>query len=267
MHEKTDKPHIIYSLLELRAPFEALTLSGCMPLLRKVPKGDGQPVLIIPGFMTGDNATFVMRRYLNEQGFATYAWGQGRNPGLRFDIYEKLEQQIEEIYEAEGQKVSIVGWSLGGLYARILGHKLPSKVRQVITLGSPFALNNTFATDEVGVSGPVIKLYERLNPNLKTDPLVNGEPIWETPPPVPSTAIYSEDDGIASWRYCVDNVAERAENIRIFGSHMGLTHNPFAFYAIADRLSQPMQKWQPFEAKGYMRFFYGSAKQERATNN
>lgn len=266
MPDKNEKPNLAYSLLELRAPLEALSLSACMPILKKAPKGDGQPVLVLPGFMTGDNATFVLRRYLTEQGFSTHAWEQGRNPGLRDDIYRRLEKHVEEIYESHGQKVSVVGWSLGGLYARTLGHRIHSKIRQVITLGSPFALNNTFSTDEVGVSGPVLKLYERLNPNLKDDPLVNGDPIWENPPPVPSTAIYSEDDGVASWRYCVDNVAERTENIRIFGSHMGLTHNPFVLYALADRLAQPMNKWQPFEVKGYKRVFYGQPKQQRKVN-
>lgn len=263
MNAMTEKPKLAYSLLEMRAPLEALTTTALMSVLKKAPKGDGQPVLVLPGFMTGDRATFVLRRYLNEQGFSTHAWKQGRNPGLREDIFHNLVDYVEDIYQTHGQKVSLVGWSLGGIYARTLGHKLGDKIRQVITVGSPFALNNTFATDDIGVSGPVMRLYERLNPNLKEDPLVNGEPIWENPPPVPSTAIYSQEDGVASWKYCVDDVSERAENIRIHGSHMGLTHNPLVLYALADRLSQPHNQWKPFEASGYRRYFYYQPKTAR----
>ncbi len=263
MAEAFKKPHMAYSLLELRAPLEAISLSASMRILKKAPKGDGQPVLVLPGFMTGDRATFVLRRYLNEQGFSTHAWGQGTNPGLREDIYQNLEEHVEKIYNTHGQKVSIVGWSLGGLYARCLGHRLSSKIRQVITIGSPFAINSSFAPDDLAISGPVLKLYERLNPNVADDPLVTGEPIWENPPPVPSTAIYSEDDGVASWHYCVDDVSERTENIRIFGSHMGLTHNPFVLYALADRLAQPLNKWKHFDINGYKRVFYCQPKQQR----
>lgn len=259
-----DKPLLGYSLLELRAPLEALSLAATMPLIKKAPMGDGQPVLVIPGFMTGDHATYFLRKYLNEQGFSTHGWEQGRNPGLQQEIYDRLEEHVLDIYQKHGRKVSIVGWSLGGLYARTLGHKYADKIRQIITLGSPFALNNSFSTDDIDVSGPVIKLYERLNPNLATDTLVNGEPIWENPPPVPSTAIYSAEDGIASWRYCIDEISERAENIRVLGSHMGLTHNPMVLYALADRLAQPSNEWKAFDASGYRKFFYFPPKTSRA---
>ena len=259
------KPHLAYALLEFRAPMEALALSVLLPLLKKAPQGDGQPVLVLPGFMTGDNATFMLRRYLEEQGFSTLAWELGRNPGLRQDVYLSLERRVDDIYAKYGQKVSIVGWSLGGLYARILGHRLSSKVRQVITIGTPFALDSKVSMDEVAVSGPILKLYHKMNPNIEADSLVNGEPVWESPPPVPSSAIYSEDDGVASWRYCIDDVAERTENIRIVGSHMGLTHNPLVLYALADRLAQPVNQWRPFHANGYFRFFYLRSQQQRVS--
>ena len=255
----TEKPRLAYSLLEMRAPFEALSLAALMPLLKKAPKGDGQPVLVLPGFMTGDSATFVLRRFLAEQGFTTHAWKQGRNPGLREDIYNNLEEYVKELYQSYGQKISLVGWSLGGIYARTLGHNLSDMVCQVITLGSPFGLNNNISRDDVAVSGAVMKLYERLNPNLYEDKLVNGVPIWETPPPVPSTAIYSAEDGVACWKYCIDDVAERTENIRIFGSHMGLTHNPLVLYALTERLAQPQGQWQHFRPQGIRKFFYRQA--------
>ena len=250
------RPSALCSLLELRAPVEAISLLPSMPLLKNAPKGDSQPVLVLPGFMTGDNATFILRRFLAGQGFTIYPWGQGRNPGLQEKIYNNLELLVEKIYMERGQKVSIVGWSLGGLYARTLGHKVPHFISKVITLGSPFALNASYDTSKVGVSSPIVKLYEQLNPNLREDKLVNGDPIWEQPPPMPSTSIYSQSDGIASWKYCVDEIDGFTENIKIQGSHCGLTHNPFTLYVLSERLSQAEGKWQPFDKKWYHRMLF-----------
>ena len=261
---KHHKPHLLCSLLELRAPLEAMTLMATMPLLKKAPLGDGQPVLVIPGFMTGDGATYILRRYLKQQGLVAYPWEQGRNPGLRLEIYQNLEKRIDELYSRHGRAVSVVGWSLGGLYARVLGHKMPGKIRQVITLGSPFAINSSISTEEVGVSGPVVKLYEKLNPDNEHDKLASGEPFWENPPPVPSTAIYSENDGIASWCYCIDDTSERVENISVFGSHMGLTHNPLVLYVLAERLSQPERFWKPFKPHGINNLLFAKPRKQRA---
>lgn len=244
------------SLLELRAPLEAVTLLPILPLLQCAPKGDGQPVLILPGFMTGDGSTYILRRFLDKQGFKTYPWGQGRNPGLQEVIYSNLEQLVEKIYLECGQKVSIVGWSLGGIYARALGHKVPRFISNIITLGSPFALNSSYSTDEVGVSSTIVKLYERLNPNIKDDNLVNGEPIWEEAPPVPSSSIFSKNDGIASWKYCIDDIGATTENIKIAGSHSGLTHNPMVLYILSERLSQREGHWKPFNKKWYHRLLF-----------
>jgi pimeloyl-ACP methyl ester carboxylesterase len=248
----TDSPahHMSFAsaLMELRAPIEALMLVPSLPLLHRLaPKGDGQPVLVIPGFLATDNSTYILRRYLKKQNFNVYSWELGRNPGLRDDIYQKLEQRIIELYGQHQEKVSLVGWSLGGIYARALAHRVPEYIRQVITLGSPFNLPHKAAIDEVEISGPILKLYERLNPGMETDPFVQGDSVWERPPPVPSTSIYSESDGIAAWRYCVDPIAPQTENLRISGSHTGMTHNPLVYYALSDRLAQTPQHWKPFD--------------------
>ncbi len=253
------RPPLLCSLLELRAPWEAFTLLPSMPILQRAPEGDGEPVLVFPGFMTSDSSTYVMRRFLTKKGYTTYPWEQGRNPGLRDDIYQNLEVLLEKIYLENGQKVNLVGWSLGGVYARTLAHKAPQFVSKVITLGSPFALSNSYDPSDVAIPGPIVKLYESLNPNIKEDPLVNGEPIWELAPPVPSTAIYSESDGITSWRYCVDVVSKQTENIRVIGSHCGLTHNPFVMYILSERLSQTEEGWSPFDEKWYHRMIFKKA--------
>lgn len=244
------------ALMELRAPFEAFCLLPTLPLLRLAPKGSGQPVLVIPGFLATDNSTYVLRRYLKGQSFNVYGWEMGRNPGLREDIYHRIEERVVELYGQHQEKISLVGWSLGGLYARILAHRLPDYVRQVVTLGSPFNLSHPKTASEVEISGPILRMYERLNPHIASDSLMNGDPIWEMPPPVPSTSIYSESDGIAAWRYCVDPINPDTENLRVTGSHTGMTHNPLIYYALAERLSQPDQQWKPFESKKLHRFIY-----------
>jgi len=266
MAEQLHKMTFISALMELRAPIEALSLLPTIPLLRRyAPKGDGQPVLVLPGFLATDNSTYVLRRYLKKQGFNAYGWNLGRNPGLRDDIYQKLEEKIIEMYGQHQEKISLVGWSLGGLYARILAHRLPEYVRQVVTLGSPFNLAHPKSASEVEVSGAILKIYERLNPNRENDALLSGEPVWEMPPPVPSTAIYSESDGIAAWKYCVDPINVNTENLRIMGSHTGMTHNPMIYYAIAERLAQPENQWKTFDSNRFHRFVFWQAANGEAT--
>lgn len=267
MADQLHKMTLLSALLELRAPLEALSLLPTIPVLRRLaPTGSGQPVLVIPGFLATDNSTYVMRRYLKRQKFNVYGWDMGRNPGLRHDIYTRLEERVVELYGQHQEKISIVGWSLGGIYARILAHRLPDYVRQVVTLGSPFNLAHPKSASEVEVSGPILRIYERLNPNIANDELLQGDPVWEIAPPVPSTSIYSESDGIAAWRYCVDPVNPLTENLRISGSHTGMTHNPMIYYAIAERLSQPEHHWKPFESSRIHRFLFLRAADGQSQN-
>lgn len=249
-----DKPSLGRSILELRAPLEVAALIPALPLLRQAPRGDGHPVLVFPGFMATDSGTYILRRFLARQGFTPYAWSLGRNPGLQEIIYRRLEKRLRELHDQHGCKVSLIGWSLGGLYARTLAHKCPQYVRQVITLGSPFNLSHKTREEDIAVSGPIMRMYERMNPRLNTDRLVNGEPVWEKAPPVPSVAIYSESDGIASWQYCIDQTpGVQNENIKVPSSHTGMTHNPWVLYLLAERLAQAEGHWKPFRPSWYHR--------------
>lgn len=254
-----EKPDLMHSLLEPRALLEALSLAIYWPLVNKTGKGDAQPVLVIPGFMTGDGATYALRRYLNLNGFEALPWEQGRNPGLQQAIFTALLEKLDEHYSHYGQKIAIIGWSLGGLYARALAHRAPEKIRQVITLGSPFTVN-TRPDADVGVSDNIKRLYERLNPDQHSDPLLNGEPFWQQTPPVPTTAIFSRTDGIANWKYCVDKqTGEHNENIAIVGSHMGLTHNPMVYHLLLDRLQHSGRRFKPFRPGPFSKHLYKTA--------
>jgi len=228
--------------LEFRALAELMSIPPARPLLNMAPCGDGQPVLVFPGFFAADRSTASMRKYLNSKGFTAYAWEEGRNPGISQELYLRLEKRVLALSSEHGRKVSLVGWSLGGIYARLLAHRIPGHVRQVVTLGSPFKINGADA-----VSGAVARLYERMNPNQQDDPMLQHEPLWRTAPPVPSTSIYSEGDGVAHWSSCIDIEDESTENVQIPGSHLGMTHNPLVMYAVADRLSQQEGNWRPFQ--------------------
>jgi pimeloyl-ACP methyl ester carboxylesterase len=243
---KTTAPTFFNTAKELRVIFEMLAMASFRSRLDTLKRGDGHPVVIAPSFMTGDGGTAALRTFLRRSGFAAYGWEQGRNTGLREQVYLNFESHVKDLAARHFKKVSVVGWSLGGVYARTLANKNPDIVRQVITLGSPIHI-----PDMSGVTGPVLKLYEMLNPGAMTDPMLEWGDCWRDMPKVPSTAIYSEGDGIVDWNLCVDKMlGAHSENLRVPGSHVGLTHNLAVMYAIADRLVQREGQWRPFDLSG-----------------
>lgn len=224
------------------------------PLHATAPRGDGHPVLVLPGFMTSDASTTVLRRFLRRLGYDARAWDLGRNLGPRAigREGEHLVAKLREIHERTGQKVSLVGWSLGGVMARLVAGRAPDAVRQVITLGSPFA-GSPRATN-------VWRLYEAMTGQKVDDPHTRGQ-LRElaAPPPVPSTAIYSKGDGVVAWENCREPATASTDNIEVHGSHCGLGVNPAVLYAVADRLAQPEDAWAPFKRDGLKGFFYPEA--------
>lgn len=246
-------PTLLSAFMELRALVEITAAFSFQPLLKKVARGDGHPVVVVPAFMTGDGGTAMLRSYLKAAGFATYGWEQGRNTGIRQAFLEGLAGHVRQVSERHGGcRVSVVGWSLGGVYARALANREPDLIRQVITLGSPF---NIPTMD--GISGAVARLYEWLNPGGLDDPMLTAVDSWRQAPPVPSTAIYSTGDGVAAWQYCVDTPSRETENLKVPGSHMGLTHNAAVMYAVAERLAQREGQWRPFNLNLLRRVCYG----------
>lgn len=217
-------------------------------LLRGAPRGDGQPVLVLPGFLAGDTSTRLLRRYLKNQGFSTHPWLLGQNRGPREGVRERMVERLHSLQERYAQKVSIVGWSLGGIYARELAKEAPESVRQVVTLGSPFA--------NVARASRATPLFDRMARNSEAaDRGARAEEI-RTPPDLPSTAIFTKTDGIVHWSACLEPEAPHTENIEISGSHCGLGINPTVLYAVAERLSQPDGDWRPFAVEGWRRMLY-----------
>ena len=236
-------------MMELRAIPELFGFSMSWPTLAAVsPRGDGQPVLVLPGLITSDNSTRPLRGLLKTLGYPTYGWEMGRNYGPLPGVEEGLLSRVEEIYEEHGRAVSLVGWSLGGIYARQLAKMLPNKVRQVITLGSPFN-GDPRATN-------AWRVYQMASGQSVDDSDHHMGGAIAKPPSVPTTAIYSKTDGICAWESCIEERADHLENIEVTGSHCGLGHHPAAVYAVADRLALPEGEWAPFDRSGVKSFLY-----------
>jgi pimeloyl-ACP methyl ester carboxylesterase len=252
---RVQPPAKALALTELgRAVFELSTLPLAAPLLATAKRGDGHPVLVLPGFVTTDLSTTVLRRFLTRIGYDAHAWELGRNLGPRAIGWEgeKLIARLEAVHAATGRKVSLVGWSLGGILARQLSRRRPDLVRQVISLGSPFA-GDPRATN-------VWKAYEFMTGQRIGDPDTQAQlRESEDAPPVPATAIFSKGDGIVAWQNCLEPPSERTDNIEVYGSHCGLGVNGAVLYAIADRLALAEDGWTPFERTGVKALLYPSS--------
>ena len=229
-------------LAEARGIFELNASLLLSPLLMTAPRGDGHPVLTLPGFLASDLSMAPMRRYLKELGYDARAWQMGRNIGGVARMRAALRDRLAEIHGESGRKVSIIGWSLGGVYARDLALQAPAMVRSVVTLGSPFAgdVTATNATRLYEVlSGETVESFPELRSAISGDL------------PVPATSIYSRSDGVVNWHTCCLRPSDTAENIEIYlASHVGLGVNPAALWAVADRLAQVEGRFSQFNRKG-----------------
>jgi pimeloyl-ACP methyl ester carboxylesterase len=226
--------------LEGRAPWEYGATLLASAILDTAPDGDGHPVLVFPGLATGDFSTLVLRNYISRRGYVCHAWDQGLNLGPRPGVLEHCLERVRRLRTAHGQPISLIGWSLGGVYAREIAKAVPDAVRQVITLGTPFAgspkATNAWRLYEFA-SGQRIADDERVAQLRGT-------------PPVPTTSIYSRTDGVVAWRCSIEQESTQSENIEIHSSHFGMAMNPAALYAIADRLAQPHDSWHRFDRDG-----------------
>lgn len=238
-------------VLNLSEPFRAMIDLGVLhlsePWLNSLIGGDGHPVLVVPGFTTGDRSTVVLRKFLSSLGYLPCGWKQGVNFGIRHEAFEGLSRLLIQLNEKYDCRVSLVGQSLGGIYARELAKLQPDRVRQVITLGSPF-------NDPEGDASNVTRLYEMFNPEQKGKNAQFSSENWNiaAAPPVPTTAIYSKWDGICHWRACLQYGGhDRIENIEVASSHTGMGVNAQTLFVVADRLSQRRHSWEPFHLGRY----------------
>ena len=225
-----------------RAMSELASFYALRPLMRALPKGDGHGVLVLPGFMAGDASTRPLRSLLGDLGYDARGWNLGRNVRVDNARVEAMMACLTEIHEDTGRPVSIIGWSLGGVFARELAKLAPDMVRQVISLGSPIS-------DDRGHTN-ARRLFEYLN-GAEPEPMQEGNfARLAEAPPVPTTSILTRTDGVVHWRGSVQEAGFQNENIEVVASHCGLGVNPSAVYAIADRLAQAEGDWKPFAPRG-----------------
>lgn len=204
-----------------------------------VPVGDGHPVIVFPGLGGAPFTTSHLRRFLADSGFRAQCWGRGVNTGPEgdFDLWlDALEADVRHCHVQTGRSVSLVGWSLGGVYAREIAKRCPDNVRQVITLGTPFASMRGATHAET--------IYK----------LLNGDTSQLTPemeqrlrgcPPVPTTSIYSKTDGVVCWRGCIEKKGALSESVEVTASHLGMVTHPEVLRIVANRLAQPEGRWRP----------------------
>lgn len=239
------KPGLLKLLLEARAPAEWYAGILSLAALGGWPRGDGHPVLVFPGLAANDWSTLLLRQALSQLGYTPYGWAQGFNAGPRHGVMAGCLERLDEIAEHHNEPLTLIGWSLGGIYARELAKLRTPQVRQVITLGSPFR-----GSPEKTRAYLLFRLLSghRVHQQLKFR-------IAEAPP-VPVSSIYSRSDGIVPWPLSLEPKAKLRENIAVPASHFGIGANPLALWAIADRLAQPRGSWKPFAPKGWLRAWY-----------
>ncbi len=246
-------PKLRHSVMELGRVFLEMGSSVLLgPVLRRLPAGDGHSIMTIPGFMGADGSTAQLRRFLARRGYKTLPWGLGRNasevrPRSLDDFLDhrsatelQIAERIENEYRDSGRKVTLIGWSLGGLYAVALAHQYPQWIRQVITLGTPYGdprgtalynvmgrvYDNQVEVDEASLQRWVAHTYR-------------GGDLH-----VPVLALFSESDGIVGRGVARCQGDPRyVTNMAVLASHVGFPFNPLVFAVIANHLVAPDQRW------------------------
>lgn len=240
---KAKRPSLFWLATEVgRAVTELGISTPYRKFFHKNHEGDGHPVLVLPGFMASDISTGPLRNFIDKLGYQSYGWEMGRNTAKVKMLYVLMDR-LDEIYEQHGQEVTLIGWSLGGVYARQIAKEKKDKVRQVITLGSPFRgisepNNATWLYNLISNGKRVVDL----DPNLLED--------LPKPPPVPTTSIYTKQDGVVPWEMCMEEFESKIhQNIQVRGSHLGLGVNATVLKIIADRLQYYKEDWVHFQSQ------------------
>lgn len=222
-----------------------LDLSGYLasaPLLTGQGTGDGHAVLVLPGFLADDRSTRMLRLALTVSGYSAWSSRMGRNLGPRQAVISGLEQRLARIHEGSGGRVSVIGWSLGGVFARYLAHQHPHLVRSVITLGTPHRLSRHTDPD---LSRPG-RLYASLDSlhDARLADLTSADTMPD--PSIPFTSIYSRGDGIVPWNSCLIADGPRRQNVEVSASHLGMGASADVLKVVLDRLGLPEGEWRPY---------------------
>jgi len=232
---RAQAPSRLAMLLELRAPLDWASLVYRAPQLAAAPKGDGRPVMLIPGYGTDESSMRPLGHYLKYLGYEVYDWAQGRNRGDVENDVRRVGRRAQEIHDTrDNAPVTLIGWSLGGVTAREAARLFERYVREVITLGTPIiggpkytSVAGRFAKSaNLNLDDFEKKVHERNSIGIKQ----------------PVTSIFSKADGVVDWRASVDTYNKQARNIKVNSSHFGLGANGKVWHLIARLLAEDSTK-------------------------
>lgn len=223
------EPGPLHLFREMRMPFDFASLPLRAINLNKAPRGNGEPVMVLPGYLADDNSTWVIRAYLDYLGYDVRGWGLGFNRGGVRKLAAALTSQLEEMMTKDGKAVRLVGQSLGGVISREIARQRPYLVDRIITLGSPV------------VGGPKYTSFSTFYRMLTGDNVDHVENLIKErnriPIKTPITAIYSRSDGVVAWQACIDNDNPNVEHVEVSSSHGGMGVNGIVLEIIAERLA------------------------------
>jgi len=241
-------PALINTLMEPRAWLEGIGLPLGLPALWNMARGDGHPVMVLPGFSGDDATTIFLRKFLESKGYAVIPWGFKRNLGLAGNVEERVAKRVESIHRLSGRKVSLIGHSMGGVISRQVGHLSPDSIRLIITMGSPHKISG----DLHDMATHVVKMFGGMAGDFQEQLNTKRLKSWRKMPPVPLTSIYSRSDLCAHRdAFMVPEDHAQCESVQVHGSHSGMALNLFVYDVIANRLAQPEGEWKPFKNKGF----------------
>lgn len=224
---------LVREVVSLPTSFATLAL-GLGELSAQSPRGDGHTVLVLPGFTAPDITTLPLRRFLESLGYRTAGWELGVNLGIKPAGEAQLEEAIRRL-GADGP-ITIIGWSLGGVYAREAARRQPHLVRRVITLGTP--IRNRDGAQWI------VNVFKLLNPTAAEDLTDAGTARHAQPLTVPMTALYSLRDGIIDGRSCRVPDADvnlGAQNIQVSATHLGMGFSLEVLAVLAEVLAEDVQ--------------------------
>jgi hypothetical protein len=253
-HGHSGKPSVLHSILEPRALLEAALLPASLPLLLQAPRGDGHPVLLLPGFMADEKSLIALKLFLQSKGYEVHTWGLGRNLGFRNKHASALPQKIRYLHHIAGRKVSLVGWSLGGVFSLYGAQSTLECVRSIITLGSPVSVDAGGSQSPSAIKALYRLVSHRLGPAAHVMQPRAKTLREQRRLQIPTSCLYSLGDGVVPPQEAtIDGDPAFHENIRVPGSHLGLGFNGIVLAIVADRLAQAEGAWQPFRPQGLLR--------------
>lgn len=230
MSEILQPPSSSHLMREARGLIELPRLLLRFPSLARQPRGNGEPILILPGYGAGDGSTMILKGYLRLLGYRARGWGLGRNRGAASESLPRLLRRLGNLSRRSKQKVAIIGWSFGGYLARELARDRPDLVRLVITLGTPV------------VGGPkytaAAKSYRKRGIDIEAIAAEVEQRSRMANLEVPVVAIYSRTDSVVAWQACIDGQTPNIEHVEVISTHLGFGFSADVYKIIAVRLTQ-----------------------------